>query len=231
MRKETNPDDLEGMIAATGILTSRGGKTSHAAVVARGMGKTASAAPSRCDVDAEPRAWPTAGGVMVREGDVLSIDGSTGEVFLGELPVVAVAGGDATSRRGSTRRWPRCDEETAELIRAVDRLLTHADSVRRLRGARQRRHRRRRRARPAHGRPGHRAVPHRAHVPRRPPRAHRAGRSWPTTRRSGTRRWSAAAAADAQDFVELLDGDGRAARRRSGCSTRRCTSSCPTAPS
>ena len=87
VRKETNPEDLEGMIAATGILTSRGGKTSHAAVVARGMGKTAVCGAESLEVDAAGLV-ATAGGVTVREGDVLSIDGSTGEVFVGELPVV-----------------------------------------------------------------------------------------------------------------------------------------------
>src|SRR3954470_19581383 len=88
VRKETNPEDLEGMIAATGILTSRGGKTSHAAVVARGMGKTAVCGAESLDVDVAGLV-ATAGGVTVREGDVLSIDGSTGEVFVGELPVVS----------------------------------------------------------------------------------------------------------------------------------------------
>ncbi|HET6939546.1 MAG TPA: pyruvate, phosphate dikinase, partial [Nocardioides sp.] len=87
VRKETNPEDLEGMIAATGILTSRGGKTSHAAVVARGMGKTAVCGAESLDVDAAGLV-ATAGGVTVHEGDVLSIDGSTGEVFVGEIPVV-----------------------------------------------------------------------------------------------------------------------------------------------
>jgi pyruvate, orthophosphate dikinase len=87
VRKETNPEDLEGMVAATGILTSRGGKTSHAAVVARGMGKTAVCGAESMEVDGAGQV-ATAGGVTVREGDVLSIDGSTGEVFVGELPVV-----------------------------------------------------------------------------------------------------------------------------------------------
>src|SRR4029453_9400502 len=86
-RKETNPEDLEGMIAATGILTARGGKTSHAAVVARGMGKTAVCGAESLEVDAAGLV-ATAGGFTVHEGDVLSIDGSTGEVFVGELPVV-----------------------------------------------------------------------------------------------------------------------------------------------
>jgi len=88
LRRETNPDDLEGMIAASGILTSRGGKTSHAAVVARGMGKTAVCGAEGLEVDAVALV-ARADGVTVNEGDLLSIDGSTGEVFLGELAVVA----------------------------------------------------------------------------------------------------------------------------------------------
>lgn len=87
VRKETNPDDLSGMIAAAGILTSRGGKTSHAAVVARGMGKTAVCGADMLVVDTAHRR-ASADGTEIVEGDVLSVDGSTGEVFLGALPVV-----------------------------------------------------------------------------------------------------------------------------------------------
>lgn len=131
VRKETNPEDLEGMIAATGILTSRGGKTSHAAVVARGMGKTAVCGAEQLNVDSAALI-ATAGAVTVREGDVLSIDGSTGEVFLGELavvpsPVVLLL------EDGLDVALARVDEGTADVVRAVDRLLTHADGVRRLR--------------------------------------------------------------------------------------------------
>ncbi len=77
------------MIAAQGILTSRGGKTSHAAVVARGMGKTCVAGADELDVDLVGRTFTAPGGVVVAEGDVISLDGTTGEVFLGEVPVVA----------------------------------------------------------------------------------------------------------------------------------------------
>ena len=87
MRKETNPDDLEGMIAANGILTARGGKTCHAAVVARGMGKTCVCGAEELDVDAAAKHGPGRL-TVIDEGDVISIDGSTGEVFLGEMPVV-----------------------------------------------------------------------------------------------------------------------------------------------
>ena len=89
VRRETNPDDLGGMIAAAGILTSRGGKTSHAAVVARGMGKTCVCGVEALDVNTKQRILHAPHGVDVHEGDVISIDGTTGEVFLGEVPVVA----------------------------------------------------------------------------------------------------------------------------------------------
>ena len=131
VRKETNPEDLEGMIAATGILTSRGGKTSHAAVVARGMGKTAVCGAESLEVDAAGLV-ATAGGLTVHEGDVLSIDGSTGEVFVGELPVVP-SPVVLYLEEGLDRALEKVDEGTADVVRAVDRLLTHADGVRRLR--------------------------------------------------------------------------------------------------
>src|SRR4029079_9307267 len=82
VRRETNPDDLEGMIAAEGILTSRGGKTSHAAVAARGMGKTCVCGAEQLDVDTKARQM-TVGGEVIKEGDVLSIDGTSGKVYLG----------------------------------------------------------------------------------------------------------------------------------------------------
>src|SRR6202008_690419 len=83
VRRETNPDDLNGMIAAQGILTSRGGKTSHAAVVARGMGKTCVCGAEDLEVDTKRRRMTVPGGHVVEEGDLLSIDGSTGKVYLG----------------------------------------------------------------------------------------------------------------------------------------------------
>ena len=132
VRRETNPDDLEGMMAATGILTSRGGKTSHAAVVARGMGKTAVCGAEQLDVDTKLRRIVTPTGFIVSEGDTISIDGTTGEVFLGEVPVV-----DSAVVRyfedGLDIALIDADESTAELIRAVDRIMQHADAVRRLR--------------------------------------------------------------------------------------------------
>ncbi|WP_407343685.1 pyruvate, phosphate dikinase [Pengzhenrongella phosphoraccumulans] len=130
LRRETNPEDLEGMLAAAGILTSRGGKTSHAAVVARGMGKTAVCGADGLEVDSVAR-YAQAGGVKITEGDVLSIDGSTGEVFLGELPVVP-SPVVLYLEEGLEAALDAVDDETAELVMAVDRILQHADEVRRL---------------------------------------------------------------------------------------------------
>ena len=88
VRKETSPDDLHGMVVARGILTSRGGKTSHAAVVARGMGRTCVCGAESLDVDTREGEFTVRGGKTVDEGDVISIDGTTGEVFDGAVPVV-----------------------------------------------------------------------------------------------------------------------------------------------
>jgi pyruvate,orthophosphate dikinase len=87
VRRETNPDDLHGMIAARGILTSHGGKTSHAAVVARGMGKPAVCGAEALKINAAKREF-TVNGTRVREGDVISVDGTTGRVVLGEVELV-----------------------------------------------------------------------------------------------------------------------------------------------
>jgi pyruvate, orthophosphate dikinase len=124
VRRETNPDDLNGMIAASGILTSRGGKTSHAAVVARGMGKTCVCGAETLDVNTKQRILRAPDGAEIHEGDVISIDGTSGEVFLGEVPVVdspvvryfedaAIDAGD-------------------DLVLAVDRIMKHADGARRM---------------------------------------------------------------------------------------------------
>jgi pyruvate, orthophosphate dikinase len=127
VRRETNPDDLSGMIAAEGVLTSRGGKTSHAAVVARGMGKTCVCGAEELQVDTKNRRFTAPGGVTVEEGDVISIDGSTGKVWLGEVPVEA----PAVVRYFEGEIDPD-SAEADDLVRSVHRILTHADGVRRL---------------------------------------------------------------------------------------------------
>jgi pyruvate,orthophosphate dikinase len=87
VRPETSPDDLHGMIAAEGILTSRGGLVSHAAVVARGMGKPAICGAEAVKIDLRAKEF-SVDGTVVHEGDVISISGSTGEIVVGEVPVV-----------------------------------------------------------------------------------------------------------------------------------------------
>ena len=188
VRRETNPDDLGGMIAAVGVLTARGGKTSHAAVVARGMGRTCVVGAEALDIDTETRSMNGAGphgprgrrhrdrrhdrrglprrrpGASPRPCSRYLEDGL--EVALAEAP----------------------DDETARARRAVDRILRHADATRRLRvhanadtaedAERARRL----------GAAGHRPVPHRAHVPRRAPRCSSSGSSWRPTTTSGRRR-------------------------------------------
>jgi pyruvate, orthophosphate dikinase len=128
VRRETNPDDLDGMIAAEGILTSRGGKTSHAAVVARGMGKTCVCGAEELVVDTKRRRMTVPGGHVVEEGDLISIDGSTGKVYLGEVPVVP----SPVVEYFEGRMHPGADDAD-ELVGAVHRMMAFADRKRRLR--------------------------------------------------------------------------------------------------
>ncbi|MEV6367513.1 pyruvate, phosphate dikinase [Micromonospora musae] len=125
VRRETNPDDLNGMIAANGILTSRGGKTSHAAVVARGMGKTCVSGADALDVNVPQRRF-TVGEHTVGEGDVISVDGTTGKVYLGEVPVMP----SEVVQYFEGNLEPARSEDP--LVRAVHRIMTHADQRRRL---------------------------------------------------------------------------------------------------
>nr|BFE71918.1 hypothetical protein GCM10020092_052190 [Actinoplanes digitatis] len=121
VRRETNPDDLPGMIAAQGILTSRGGKTSHAAVVARGMGKTCVCGAEQLEIAADS---VTVNGRVLRAGDVISVDGTTGRVYAGAVPVhpsavVRYFEGELTAHGDP-------------LLAAVERLMIHAGHVARL---------------------------------------------------------------------------------------------------
>src|SRR5680860_427933 len=124
VRRETNPDDLKGMVCAKGILTSRGGKTSHAAVVARGMGRTCVCGADSLDVNVKEKRFTSSHGLVVSEGDVISIDGTTGEVFVGEVSVVD----------SLVVRHFEGDEQAEgdELVAAVARVMAHADGTRRL---------------------------------------------------------------------------------------------------
>jgi pyruvate,orthophosphate dikinase len=126
VRRETSPDDLVGMVASQGILTSRGGKTSHAAVVARGMGKTAVCGVDSISVDERANLF-TAGNVTIFEGDLISIDGTTGNVYKGEVSVVA---SPVTSYLEG--RLSADSDEASPVVKAVDRILAHADTKRRL---------------------------------------------------------------------------------------------------
>ena len=124
VRRETNPDDLHGMIAAQGVLTSRGGKTSHAAVVARGMGKTCVCGAEELEVDSAAKRFTKNGGIVVNEGDLISIDGTSGVVYLGEVPVVA-----SNVVQYFEGELP---PDTDEIVAAVHTIMTHADATRRL---------------------------------------------------------------------------------------------------
>ncbi|MGH2459301.1 MAG: pyruvate, phosphate dikinase, partial [Chloroflexota bacterium] len=108
VRPETSPDDVHGMIVAQGILTARGGATSHAAVVARSIGKPCVAGTESVTVDLDLRQF-AADGVVVKEGDVISINGSTGEVIQGAVPMIE-----------------------PELTGELQTVLGYADSIRRL---------------------------------------------------------------------------------------------------
>jgi len=87
VRIETSPDDVHGMLAARGVLTARGGATSHAAVVARSMGLPCVAGAESLQIDYADRTMQ-AGGTLVHEGEMISIDGTTGEIYAGELPTI-----------------------------------------------------------------------------------------------------------------------------------------------
>jgi pyruvate, orthophosphate dikinase len=88
VRDETNPDDVHGMLAAQAVLTARGGKTSHAAVVARGFGIPCVAGAEALDVNTASKQF-SVGGTTVKEGDTITVDGSTGNIYLGELKLIA----------------------------------------------------------------------------------------------------------------------------------------------
>ncbi|MCI5825259.1 MAG: pyruvate, phosphate dikinase [Arcanobacterium sp.] len=134
VRRETNPDDLQGMVVAAGVLTARGGKTSHAAVVARGMGRCAVVGAEDLVVD------EAAGSVYVKSkdttyhaGDVIAIDGATGEIFEGRVPVTDSAVMTYISKGlGAALEAAGDDADVVELVTAVDRILTRADQKARL---------------------------------------------------------------------------------------------------
>ena len=115
VRQETSPDDIHGMAAAQGILTARGGMTSHAAVVARGMGKCCVAGCEEIKVNDQRKVF-TVGGTVVRERDIISLNGSTGEVILGEVPTIDP---ELSGEFGEFMKW-------ADVVRRL-KVRTNAD--------------------------------------------------------------------------------------------------------
>ncbi|HEX5580901.1 MAG TPA: pyruvate, phosphate dikinase, partial [Gemmatimonadaceae bacterium] len=124
VREETTPEDFHGMVAARAILTARGGMTSHAAVVARGMGKCAVVGASAIEIDARGRHL-SVGDTKVEEGDWITLDGATGRVFAGNLPTVPSEVVRVTQGKLSP--------DEAPVYRGYADLLGWADEVRRLR--------------------------------------------------------------------------------------------------
>ncbi|MET7689272.1 pyruvate, phosphate dikinase [Streptomyces sp. NPDC005483] len=122
VRQETTPDDLPGMVAAEAVLTSRGGKTSHAAVVARGMGKVCVCGAEELTVDTRARRFTAPGGIVVEEGTVLSVDGSAGAVYAGAVALVP----------SEAMRFLETGERSGGVVAAVAGALERADSIRRL---------------------------------------------------------------------------------------------------
>jgi pyruvate, orthophosphate dikinase len=116
VREETKPEDIHGFFASQGILTSRGGKTSHAAVVARGMGKACVAGAEGIHVDVKARK-AFVGEKILKEGDVITIDGGTGHVFLGEIPTVPA---EFTEELKTLLKWA---DETSRL-----KVMANADT-------------------------------------------------------------------------------------------------------
>jgi pyruvate,orthophosphate dikinase len=124
VREETTPEDFHGIVAARAVLTARGGMTSHAAVVARGMGKCAVVGCKDIHIDAEKRTF-SVNGTTVSEGDWITLDGATGRVFVGDLPtipseIVRVTNGALPAAR-------------APMYQSFSNVLSWADEVRRLR--------------------------------------------------------------------------------------------------
>jgi len=116
VREETRPEDIHGFFAAEGILTSRGGKTSHAAVVARGMGKPCVAGAEGIDVDVALR-MAHVGGHVIHEGDTITLDGGTGEVYLGAIRTLEA---DFSDDLRTLLEWA---DETADL-----KVMANADT-------------------------------------------------------------------------------------------------------
>ncbi len=129
-RTETSAQDLHGMIAASAIVTARGGLASHAAVVARGLGRTCVVSVTGMEVDETAGVVRLPGGRTLAAGSTVSVDGTTGRLFVGDLPVTASVVAAALERGLTSAGEP--DGEEPEVVDAVRRLLAHADARRTL---------------------------------------------------------------------------------------------------
>ncbi|WP_311591084.1 pyruvate, phosphate dikinase [Trueperella bernardiae] len=133
VRRETNPEDLQGMVVSEGILTARGGKTSHAAVVARGMGRC-------CVVGADDLVVDDVAGTMkvkstgkeFKVGDIIAIDGTTGEIFEGDVPVTDSPVTTYLAEGLEAGLAAAHTDDDRDLVGAVDRIMSHADEKRRM---------------------------------------------------------------------------------------------------
>ncbi|MBX6323488.1 MAG: pyruvate, phosphate dikinase, partial [Rhodospirillaceae bacterium] len=125
VRVETSPEDIHGMHAAAGILTARGGMTSHAAVVARGMGRPCVVGAGEVRIDGQARTM-RAGGTVVHDGDVITLDGGTGEVMLGAVPTIQP---ELSGDFGTLMGW--ADELRRLKVRANAETPTDAETARR----------------------------------------------------------------------------------------------------
>ncbi len=204
VRGETTPEDIAGMEVAAGILTSRGGMTSHAAVVTRGMGKCCVAGAGDCVVDENAKELRVKGHTY-KQGDWISLDGTTGRVIAGQLKTLPAQPDDP---------------DLVKFMSWVDPLRTTQDP-------RQRRHSARCQAGTPVRRRGHRPLPHRAHVLCRRSHSAHAHHDSGQQREGPPRRAQEAVADAARRLRWSLQGHGIAARSPSACSIRRCTSSCP----
>ncbi|HEX77512.1 MAG TPA: pyruvate, phosphate dikinase [Dehalococcoidia bacterium] len=126
VRPETSPDDIQGIAAAHGVLTSKGGLTSHAAIVTRAMGRPCICGAEDIRIDLEAERFE-AGGKVVCKGDIITIDGNTGKVYLGALPLVEAATTPESAEimtwaEGAKRMGVRANADTVEMIAEAKRL-------------------------------------------------------------------------------------------------------------
>ncbi|NUR27056.1 MAG: pyruvate, phosphate dikinase, partial [Catenulispora sp.] len=148
VRPQTRPEDLPGMLASVGLLTTSGGKTSHAAVVARGLGIPCVCGADQLTVDLDRRKLSAPDGTVLHDGDHISLDGSTGAVYAGQVPVVpsplvrhflgdraGIGAEDQAETETETETDTGAEAEaggTEAVVRAVQRILGWADGHRRL---------------------------------------------------------------------------------------------------